>query len=492
LNGSDFGYIQMYIDTDLIQYRSTPELEVITMEMKRKRKRSGFTAILMVISMIVLSFMYLIQILYSHVGMFYSQMEEQRDLRMKSMIDAGTIGDSTANITVISWEGIDGMNKLVANYFDGRLLCDVQKIRSTANDPNLPIVVNITFNCKQLYEESGYGTGNYIALIYGIRLVANVFGNVDVHITCTDAEETKKDLVLPWLMGYFPARPVMEKSPIPISINNMCRHYFLPPLSYMYKEIQYDLRKMAIGLLGILRQDHPSALFAEDNLWSQSARSIMKSSIGSSVLSIPKRNSPPLLGRNRYELDDTVIHFRCGDLMDSEHPHFGFMKFSGYTRHISHEASSIGIITQPFELGAQSRKLDSDQYKRDRCRIVVFAMIQYIKQRYPKARVQIRNNVKETIAMTYSRMIMANQTIAGISSFGVMPAIATFGTGYIRLPESTMQSRWIERPRIDNLTNNVVLFQETNIIPVTDIKRMWENYGEDAVVEWFRNDSMTF
>jgi hypothetical protein len=100
--------------------------------------------------------------------------------------------------------------------------------------------------------------------------------------------------------------------------------------------------------------------------------------------------------------------------------------------------------------------------------------------------------VNETITMTLSRMIMANQTIGAISSFNVMPAIATFGTGYVRSPGKQWQNLWIEHPRIDQFINNVVLFEEPNMIPVKDMKHMWENKGEDVVVEWFRNDSMKY
>jgi hypothetical protein len=134
---------------------------------------------------------------------------------------------------------------------------------------------------------------------------------------------------------------------------------------------------MTIGLLGIPSSTHPSAFFAENYLWSQTSQS---SSVGISLLPIPKPNDTPLYTADEYELDDAVIHFRCGDLMDTEHPMFSFLKFSGYARYISNEATSIGIITQPFLVGAQIRKVDSDQYKLDRCRIVVRSLVQYIEE----------------------------------------------------------------------------------------------------------------
>jgi hypothetical protein len=280
-----------------------------------------------------------------------------------------------------------------------------------------------------------------------------------------------------------------------MSIQEACGDYTTQPLAYMYKEMQYDLRKMAIGLMGVPRPDHPSARFAEHYLWTQDWNTKEDSSSSNSVPQLPiplKNDVVPYLPTAKYELDDAVLHFRCGDLMNSQHPSFGFMKFSGYTRHISPEASSIGIITQPFKMGAQSRKVDVPASRSNRCRIVVTSLVQYIKERHPRARVRIHNDVDETIALTYTRMIMANQTIAGISSFGVMPAIATFGTGYIRLPDfPRAPNAWLTFPRIDELTDNIVLFEESNRIMVKAMGDLWTSQGEKGVLEWFWNDTVT-
>jgi hypothetical protein len=71
-------------------------------------------------------------------------------------------------------------------------------------------------------------------------------------------------------------------------------------------------------------------------------------------LSAPLETDLPLLDcstsseRFATSLDDAVIHFRCGDLMNSGHGEFDFLTFKGYTRYISPEARTIGILTQPF------------------------------------------------------------------------------------------------------------------------------------------------
>ena len=269
-----------------------------------------------------------------------------------------------------------------------------------------------------------------------------------------------------------------------------CGSYISQPLAYMHEEIQHDLRKMAVGLMGVPHKNHASALFAEEFLWSDNEP--VSATGGHLSLNNPQQNDVPPYPASEYSIDDAVLHFRCGDLMDSKHPSFAFMKFSGYTRHISPNAKTIGILTQPFDADTQSRKADSSQQKRDRCRTVVYSLVEYIKIHFPEAEVRIHNELGETIALTFARMIMANQTIAGVSSFGVIPAVSTFGTGYIRKPDyPKAPNQWLIKPRIDELTSNIVLFDEPNRIMVGQIKGMWLNQGETSVLEWFWNDTST-
>ena len=399
--------------------------------------------------------------------------------------------DVVANKTVISWEGVGGMQSIVTRYWKGNLFCEtIDQTRSAAGDPDLPITAHLSFSCKELFEKSELGTGNFIALFYGIRLAAHMYGNVDLHIICDDANDTKNDLILPWITGFFPARPLTQNSSIPITVQQACGSYITQPLSYMYNEIQHDLRKMAIGLMGVPSSDHASGIFAEKYLWPGNVATSPTG--GHLALRNPQQNDKPPFPASEYAIDDAVLHFRCGDLMDSKHPSFAFMKFSGYTRHISPAAKTIGILTQPFDTDTQSRKADSSQYKRDRCRTVVYSLVEYIKTRYPDATVRIHNEVGETIALTFARMIMANQTIAGISSFGVIPAISTFGTGYIRKPDyNKAPNMWLVNPRIDELSANIVLFDEPNKIMVGQMKGLWQSQGEPGVLEWFWNDTAT-
>lgn len=121
---------------------------------------------------------------------------------------------------------------------------------------------------------------------------------------------------------------------------------------------------------------------------------------------------------------------------------------------------------------------------------MVLALVDYIQERYPKAHITIRNDRTERITQSYLRMIMAQQTISGISSFGVMPAVATFGRGYIRTPYRPAEPYyWVLFPRIDELTDGqVVLFEEPSMA-VIEMKSLWEQEGKEGVLAWFLNDT---
>jgi hypothetical protein len=125
-------------------------------------------------------------------------------------------------------------------------------------------------------------------------------------------------------------------------------------------------------------------------------------------LSVPARGEPPLIPG--VVLDDVVLHFRGGDLFNSNHPGFGFMKFSAFSKQISPDTKSIGIVTQPFDTSGQYRKGDATVEKRERHRIVVMALVDFLGEKFPQARVTIHNGRSETIALAYARMVMANQT----------------------------------------------------------------------------------
>ena len=389
---------------------------------------------------------------------------------------------------VIQWEGLDKMNDVIMRYWAGNMFCEEMRERTVPSTPQSPTLVNITFGCGDLYTKARVGTGNFISLIYSMRLAARAFGNLDVAMTCFDAEATMDALILPWLMGWFPESSRPTNGAVVPELDSACTGYKYNPTGYMIREMKYDLRRMAIGLVGIPSPDHPSYQFAKRYLWTDNSpdREFRQ-------LADPTEGEEPLYPD--VELDDVIIHFRCGDLMNSNHPSFAFMKFNDFARHISPGAQSIGIVTQPFEAkGMQQRREDANQG--GRCKIVVHAFVDYLQERHPSAKIRIHNNADETLSLTYARMIMANQTIAGISSFGVFGPIANFGTGYVRKPDyPKAPNRWLlnflEDERLHESSRDVVLFEAPVRLAVARVKSYWNNDPTGAtLVEWFRNETL--
>jgi hypothetical protein len=378
------------------------------------------------------------------------------------------------NVTVIEWHGLPAMEQFINGYWEGNLFCETVDALRLA-DPHVPIQFQITFGCQELFEESCCGTGNFLGLFYGMRLAAQVYQDVEIQFTCHDAEQTRNHLILPWFTGVFPARSFRQKSRFPdLTPQDVCGGVYQQPVGHMIHIIQQELRHMAVSLVG--------RSGANDEFTATASYEPM---FVPQLSPLSNRTAAPFAD---VELDDAVLHFRCGDLMDSTHSSFAFMNFRGYTRHISPDVQSIGILTQPFAQDTPLQRLiDSGAHIRDRCRTVVYSLVEYIQERFPQVTVRIHN--EESIALTYSRMILAKQAISGISTFGVMPAVATFGTGYARIPDHPVEvNQWLLRPRIDTLVSNVVLIEDPKM-PVEHIKMLWEREGEEGVLAWFRNDT---
>jgi hypothetical protein len=424
------------------------------------------------------------------------------------------------------------------------------KTQLATNVSDIPLLVNFSFGCEEQFVSGGFGTGNFASYFYSVRLACLTYKNVTLRLSCHDANATRKGLVMPWLMGtfrpipmgrllnfngdthnkprqrsnlpstWFPRRRHRKQTTpaIPLSLSSTlhyqaCRAYNQVPLSLMHRQIRYNLRVMAIALVGIPAPDHASAQFAKTHLWPAAGSPIRPTEdsilAGEMQLSAPLETDLPLLDsstsseRFATSLDDAVIHFRCGDLMDSGHAEYDFLTFKGYTRYISPEARTIGILTQPFSFSnvtasgvsstnAQVRLYDVAGPNADRCRIVVTALVEYIQERHPKARITIHNGPNETIASTFARMIMANQTIVGASSsFGLFPTLSTFGTGYYIAPkriEVSPLSQWLFfEPRLDNLVDNVVVVENNERAMVGTIQELWKTEGADGVLKWFKS-----
>jgi hypothetical protein len=423
------------------------------------------------------------------------------------------------------WEGIEDMRYFAQSFFEGsNIYCDrIQQQRQQYSHnhsttvsisqvpPPLPLLqMTISFGCAELFHKSGYGTGNYLSLLYALRLTTAVHDNVSLNLTCHDADETKADLIVPWLTGYQPPRlsSMHPTHPYPmVSPSDSCASYHTSPIAAMIPDMQYDLRRMALGLVGIDTDHAASTAWAKQhNLVSSPHHDSHQNNTDdpSYQLHVPIDVDQPVyrLGIDIAPLDDAVIHFRCGDLMDSEHPNFAFVRFASYARHIAPNTTSIGILTQPFQSRDtdQTRPCDATDTMLDRCRTVVMALVDYLQQRHPNARITIHNGPRETIALAYARMILAQQTLAGLSTFGIFPVLATFGTAYLHQPRGPQfVNGWLFRGAESGSTSSnhittipgaphVHLTYEDDYIMVADMKRKWETQGADGVVAWFRSE----
>ena len=373
--------------------------------------------------------------------------------------------------------------------------------------PHLHVVVNVTFSCRELFEDGHLGTGNFLAFFYGLRLSAHVLGNIDLHLACHDAEATQRELILPWTMGYFPGRLSHEPSRYPVSNESACSGFRDLPLSYMYREIQHDLRRMAIALVGIpspsppvspneVRRRHASASYAQQHVWplynTTTNQYYYHRPIGSSVLLLPppKQSDQPMYETpSEFQMDDVTIHFRCGDFLSDQWDFIETSTFSSYVEPITPNIRSIGILTQSLEIqnttnGRHQRIDDLEQTVVGRCRILVNSFVAYVQHFHPHVEIRIHNSINETIALTYARMIMARQSsITGMTSFGEFATMATFGTGYIRSP-----GQWI-RP-IDGLNATVIWYPAEKIASFQYIKQLWMVNGTQAALQWFWNGAV--
>lgn len=350
-------------------------------------------------------------------------------------------------------------------------------------------ILNFTIGCQQYFKESPLGTGNWISAFYGLRLAALTHGNIDINMACFDALEEKTNLILPWLMGKWPARKPEQPFPWPHpdseikpwglpSMKLACGNYDTCPIGYMTPFMRYELQRMAIAIAGIPNDSHPSAEFAKKYLWSDKNGS-------KDVYQIPdpQPGDAPLVPG--IELDDTAIHFRCGDIMGhTNHPSFGFMKFTAYKKWVSPEAKTIGIVTGPFEDDSQNRKSRVNS----NCKPVVLELKKYLEEHFPSATVKIRNDGDETITTAYARLIMANQTFASITSFGVFPVVATFGTGYIKKPDfPKVPNKWI--PLTSEMYDDIIMMDEREVLMAgTTLGWLRQPNGMERVIYWFKTE----
>ena len=317
-------------------------------------------------------------------------------------------------------------------------------------------LLNATMDCVDHNEnKQGFGQGNWVTAIYAARMAAALAG-VDFKFQCQDGQNSKMKLLLPWFDKYQVAIP-MNGTTWPHGGDRPTEREACPPkyphlrIDKMANVIQDDLRKMAVSLVG--RRDdirqHPE---------------------------IPEDAIPLISG---VELDDVAVHFRCGDVLGGARRNdFGMIRFNEYKKWIPNTTKSIGILTQPFE---KERNRGQDSRKADSCRTVVYALVDYLQQFAPNAKISIHNGVNETFPLAYARLVMANHSITSLSSFGIFPIIGTFGQGYFQKGNRGVNPF---ATHIPNILSNIHQME-------ADVRGTGQMRGKsiENLIKWFVNDA---
>jgi hypothetical protein len=131
------------------------------------------------------------------------------------------------------------------------------------------------------------------------------------------------------------------------------------------------------------------------------------------------------------DLDHATIHIRTGDVgrkQGSNGKRYGMVPFHVYKKLLPNTAKTIGIVTAPFRQDRGSVGFGDAELNE----AVVTAARDYIQREFPEAKVSIRNDdVNETMAMTYARLVASKWSFCGSSTFCLFPALATTGESYI-------------------------------------------------------------
>jgi hypothetical protein len=304
------------------------------------------------------------------------------------------------------WDGTSNICTLIQNVTGVATLGDEPQYIA-AKQP--PPIVNLTVDCEKLLTQ----TGNWLTVIYHMRLAA-ALGRVDFQFQCSTGMASVANSMLPWFSGHYPAPSNGSTWPYDFGWPDpklVCSNqYKLLPLQHLAHEMQHDMRRIAVAMLGPRHNMGTSGL-----------------NLGSLIQSIPNE----FLNQQDVEIDDAAIHFRCGDVFGfTRKTQYGVIQFREYVKRIPKATTrTIGIHTQPFDV---SLLRYYDKGAANSCKKVVGVLVDYLQTAYPNATITVRNTKNDTIPLTYARLTMGAKTITSTSSFGIYPSIGTFGEGYFQ------------------------------------------------------------
>ncbi|KAL9186770.1 hypothetical protein ACHAXT_010490 [Thalassiosira profunda] len=340
------------------------------------------------------------------------------------------------------------------------------------------IHVNATFSCRNVYNNHRLGTGNWLWLLYAMRLAAAAHGNVDLRLKCKDDhDEIEKRLVLPWALGHHGPHAEAEQPIAPSDeiLRLACAGHMKAQMWHMVPSLREDLGRMAEYLVGTpewLRDPAESGTNATTNA--------------------------PVYPD--IELDETTWHFRCGDVVTAKHPGYAWHKFGRLAQHIRNDTRSIGIVTQPFEKGAgreRDFKTSKGREKGPACERLAGALVDYLRRRFPDARVSVRNSPDEPIALAYARMIAARQTVVGgVSTFGVFAALASRGQAILVAPDfPKAPGPWLLKWERNGgmAESHVTMVHDPRPLILPQSNWLWwtKEGGQEAMLEWLQDDDIS-
>jgi hypothetical protein len=299
-----------------------------------------------------------------------------------------------------------------------------------------PAVLILSIDCGAVNKVEGQG--QLIWAIYGVKL-ATALAGVDVDFQCRgqgwddiDEESVGEgggkidralQSILPWFATYqaslAPNRTWPYSGTQPTQ-DEVCTNLGQVPLDKMAPQIRNDVRKMAVEVVG------------------------SRAEFGRRHHLVPQDNTPLV---PNVTLDDVIIDFPCDEHSDdgrieSVRHDVGIVHFSEYTKWISYDAESIGIVIEP------TNQKGSVEW----CRPLSQLLMNYLQKFFPSARVSIYED--DPTSLRFARIAMANQSFSSMSSVGMIPVIGTFGHGYFQASKnSRIQQRIRNIAKYDGFDN---------------------------------------
>ena len=322
------------------------------------------------------------------------------------------------------------------------------EVEDTIELPKRPLL-NLTLDCLGHMKNTHQGQGNWIQAIYTTRIAAAA-AQVDLQIQCYEGNTGQLDNLFPWFATKQPAPSNDNRWPykgdLPTEKDVCTNEVRLIRVDLMIDEIMDDIQRMAVTLIGSRgEKKHPS---------------------------IPV-DQPPLV--RDVDIEDVVIHYRCGDIMGVEKTRFfGMIKFTEYTKWISKDTKTIGIVTQPFV--KKSNRIQ-DRNAIEQCREATYLMVDILQESLPSAIIKIHNSVNDTLPLTFARLAMANQSFTTLSSFGIYPVVGGFGKGYFQKGNKYVNPFNIHFPE---MYPEKLFMMNSKVLSSSDIMKL----GHRATLDW--------